>query len=80
MIFKTEFELTNLTTKRLLSYYKVIRKKHEKLDNAYRCECCGEYEWDVRDGDFTKEKEHLLKLKNYRKTIKNLLSNRENIN
>ena len=44
---KTSDELKLMQTKRLLAYYKAERQRYIAFENSVRCDCCGEFLWDL---------------------------------
>jgi len=76
---KSKEELEKLPTPRLLALYKVERRKFKLFNYNCICECCGEYMWDIKSIDYSKNKEELSKRSAYVTLIKDLLSLRENV-
>jgi 5-methylcytosine-specific restriction endonuclease McrA len=74
-------KIKNLTTQRLLAFYKAERKRYYHLVGSYTCECCGEPVWHIYSKEDSskqaykevKEKEAFLN------TIKEELKKREHI-
>lgn len=40
-------KIKNLTTKRLLAFFKAERKRYHRLVSSHTCDCCGEAEWHL---------------------------------
>ena len=73
--------LENLTTKRLLSFYKAERARFLKYKGSHTCECDDEYDWnlDPKYAYFFTEKEKIENWQKYLNSIKGILNKRENI-
>lgn len=68
--------LKNLNTKRLLAYYKA--RRGEAYVNT-RCECCGEFMWDLYQVEYAEQKELFNVYKNHLSKVKSLLDSREHV-
>lgn len=87
---KSSKELKNMTTKRLLSYYKAERKRMIRFKNSHTCECCGQTDWeltcldknwkDTVNKDYVRmlSKQYYEKL-SYLDAIKTILDTREHV-
>ncbi len=51
-------DLNNLTTPRLLGYYKAERKRKQRFVSTHTCDCgCGETDWDLKPSGYKVEKQ-----------------------
>jgi len=73
--------LEELSTKRLLSYYKARRKDRIRFVNSHSCDCCGCTTWDFHPKkDYAiRAKNDLDSIENHLKEVKELLSKREHV-
>ena len=79
--FFTIEELSNLNTKRLLTFYKKERARYFRLVAGMTCECCGEPMSEIYPDDgFRKEVEVIeTQWNKYLKQIKEELNKREHV-
>ena len=80
--------LGTLPTPRLLTYYKIVRRKIRRFQDNLYCKCCGMPEWETDAGLYTKEENKiretefyndLSESENYIKSVKALLNTREHV-
>lgn len=77
---KTKEELENLSTKRLLAYYKSERKRMIQYESSQTCYCCGSASWHLYNDEATKNAEKKYnEWKAYLETIKSVLNTREHV-
>jgi hypothetical protein len=67
-------ELTKLSTKRLLNYYR-LQRRHKY---SYICPCCDEFLWDIHESDMYLKKDYDI-LMEYLAVIKEILNKREHV-
>jgi len=88
MKYLTLEHLGTLPTPRLLTYYKIVRRKIRRHQNSLYCECCGTPVYQLYGKLNTKEENEKLKLEfetdlhdseNYLESIKTLLNTREHV-
>jgi len=80
--------LGTLPTPRLLTYYKIIRRKIRRHQNSLYCDCCGMPNWSTNAGLYSKEENKRRKFEfendikeseEYLNLVKELLNTREHI-
>jgi len=80
MTNKSKEQLENLSTKRLLAYYKAERKRMIRFKNSHTCECCGMTDWELKTTDYTSLLcNQYYGMINYLQDIKSVLDTREHI-
>lgn len=79
--FKDIESLKDLSTKRLLSYYKTRRKDKHRFYSSHCCECCGMTSWELypKDPSSIEAKKVYEDMKMYLAIVKDLLNSRENV-
>ena len=88
MKYLTVEYLNTLPTPRLLSYYKVVRRKVRRHQDSLYCECCGMPNWETDAGLYSKEENKRRKhefetdfaeSEKYLDSVKELLNTREHV-
>jgi uncharacterized Zn finger protein (UPF0148 family) len=88
MKYLTLEHLGTLPTPRLLTYYKIVRRKIRRHQNDLYCPCCGAPNYTIDAKCYTKEENKKRKeefetdlqdSENYLKSIKTLLNTREHV-
>ena len=74
-------EVDNLSTKRLLSYYKARRKERISFMNHHTCDCCGSSTWELYPKDEASKKAQIEMdiIEKHLEEVKELLSKREHV-
>jgi len=75
---KTTEDLEKLNTKNLLAYYKAERERFYSFTATNRCECCGDFYWDI-DKKYDNDKLLYNDWDNYLENIKLILNKREHV-